>query len=696
MNRLSDVPVPSNSSAPSPGSLPPLGRPGRNPIRRTWRIWLAAGAMGIGLAGLAVLYLRFAPLPPGGDTRPTVVYGADGSVIAQLYGGTDQRDYVPLTRIPTAMKEAVIASEDAQFYQHGGLNWRGILRALWVDIREGAAVQGGSTITQQLVKNLYLTQDRTWTRKIHEAILALQFEMHASKDEILERYLNSIYFGHGATGVGEASLTYFSKPVESLDLAQCALLAGLPRGPSVYDPIHHFQAAKERQKQVLEAMVRAGMISQAEADRAWREPVPLARQPAPDRPAPYFLDDVTRELSSGYDVPESALAKGGLSIYTTLDPKLQRLAEEAVARAIPKGSGLQAAFVALDPHTGDIKAWVGGTDYRTSSYDRVLAQRQPGSSFKPILYLTALHRGMTPTASFVSEPTTVTYGHGQTYEVHNYANHYLYRPVAMREAIARSDNVYAVDTIMKVGPQAVVEMARQLGITEPLQPYPSLALGAFPVSPLDLARAYAAIANGGVQVTPRTVREVLDPQGRALEVIDAKTTPVTDPQRTFILTDLMKSVFEPEGTGARVARELEGRPLAAKTGSTDTDAWMAGFSPNLVAVAWVGYDKDRFLSPAESTLASQIWADFMSGAVAPGSPDFPVPPGLVRVAVDPLSGKLATENCPRVEWDYFVQGTEPMEVCSLHGSPPHPPGPRGETRTPFDHLWDWFQGRSRR
>jgi membrane carboxypeptidase/penicillin-binding protein len=232
-------------------------------------------------------------------------------------------------------------------------------------------------------------------------------------------------------------------------------------------------------------------------------------------------------------------------------------------------------------------------------------------------------------------------------------------------------------------------------VTSPLQPYPSLALGTFPVTPLELARAYAAIANGGVRIEPRPIHEVLDSSGRALAVMEPKAVPATDPQRTFMLADLMKSVFGPAGTGARVSGQLQGRPLAAKTGSTDTDAWMAGFSPNLVAVAWVGYDKDRFLSASDSVLAAQIWADVMSKAVTPGSPDFAVPSGVVRVAIDPGSGQLATDLCPQIEWDYFLKGTEPAEVCSLHGGHPAET-PERSAGTPFDHLWNWIQNWSRR
>ncbi|MDI3327783.1 MAG: PBP1A family penicillin-binding protein [Alicyclobacillaceae bacterium] len=645
------------------------------------------------LAGMA--YLRFAPLPPGGDIRPTAVYGADGSVIAHLFVGSTPHRYLSLDRIPKALKDAVIASEDAQFYQHGGLNWRGILRALWVDLREGAPVQGGSTITQQLVKNLYLTQDRTWSRKIREAILALQFEMHASKDEILERYLNTVYFGRGATGAASAALTYFGKPLESLDLAECALLAGLPRGPAVYDPIDHFDAAKARQKEVLQAMVRTGVLSPEEADRAWKEPLRFSTKPVPPEEAPYFTDYLARELSARYDVPESALAKGGLSVYTSLDSKLQKWAEEAIRKALAGHDDLQAAFVALDPRTGDIKAWVGGRDYRESPYDRVLARRQPGSSFKPILYLTALHRGMTPATRLLSEPTTVEYDGGRRYEVHNFGDQYPNRPIGMRQAIARSDNVYAVKTLMTVGPQAVIDTARQLGVTSPMEPYPSLALGTFPVTPLELARAYAAIANGGSRVEPRPIRQVLDGSGRVLAAAEPQVTPVTDAERCFVLTDLMKGIFEPGGTGSRVAGELRGRPLAAKTGSTDTDAWMAGFSPDLVAVAWVGYDRDRLLSASDSLKAAQIWAEVMARAVPPGSPDFAPPKGVVRVAIDPETGALATENCPQVEWDYFVRGTEPLEVCDVHRGNHPPEAPGDSPRTPFDHLWRWFQGRLR-
>ncbi|BCJ87630.1 transglycosylase domain-containing protein [Effusibacillus dendaii] len=649
---------------------------------------------------LFYLYVRFAPLPDSDLNSHSRILSADGSMLADLTDNGQNRVKVPISEIPVYLQQATVAIEDAQFYNHGGFNFRGIARALYVDLKNGEIVEGGSSITQQLAKVLFLSQDRTFSRKLQEVLLTIQLETRFSKQEILENYLNAVYYGNGANGVGAAAKLYFNKPVSQLTLAESSLLAGLPKGPSIYSPFDHLDQAKARQHQVLEAMVRNGYITGQQADEAYQQPLTLSSQKNIETgAAPYFSRYAAWSALNQNGVPEDELYRGGVTLQTTIDLSMQKAAEAAVRKYLPNTPGLQTALIALDPTTGEIKAMVGGRAFEQSTLNRVLSRRQPGSSFKPFVYLTALESGITPVKMYKSEQTSFPYDKDKVYTVKNFDNIYVHDYINMREAIKRSDNVYAVSTEMEVTPQRVIQTLDRFGFATQFQPYPSLALGVFPVSPLEMARAYAALANGGTLVEPTAIRQVTNAYGREIYHRERQTRQVASPQNAFILTDLMKSVFDVGGTAARIQPDVANRIVAGKTGTTDTDAWMAGYTPNLVCVVWVGYDKDQLLGPVESRAASQIWGDFIKNALAnEPAADFPRPDGLLEVNIDPTTGMIATDNCPRVEREFFRIGTEPLQECTVHKGSPIRLDKTPDTRTEssIEKIWRWFKGSNER
>ena len=671
------------------------GAPEKVEYRNQWwqnpPFWTKAIALSLvsGFTGMSLLLgiLRVLPLPDESLANPTRIDSAEGEPLAEWTLRGTHSENVPLARVPRSLQEATLAVEDAHFYNHHAFNPESLARAALVDLVHRRIVEGGSTITQQLAKNLFLSQDRTIIRKLREALYAMQLELHESKQTILNQYLNTIYYGDGAYGVGAAARLYFNKSVDELSLAESALIAGIPKGPSLYSPLDHFPAAKERQQLVLNRMVSAGYLTQTQADAAFREPVHISTVHPPLVKAPYFSSTVIQEVERRFHLTADDLYRGDISITSTLDPLLQQAAEHALASTLPKDSNLQAALVAIDPQTGAIKAMVGGRNFTTSPYNRVYAERQPGSSFKAILYATALNNGWTPAEQVMSEETTFVYDQLKQYTVHDYADFYAHRPLTMREALARSDNVYAVTANLKVGPDKVVEMAHRLGISGDLKPYPPLALGVFPVSPLEMATAYAALANGGYRVSPYSVQEVRD--ARLGHVMQSKPQheSVLSPQLTFQITDLLTSVLQPHGTAYGVRPYLHG-PAAAKTGTTDTDVWMVGYTPSLVCAVWVGYDDNKTLSPAESHLAAPIWAKFMGTGQQRLPADWYKPPaGLVKRTIDPVTAKLATDTCSTTENDYFVSGTEPTGNCPLH---PASTPPQRLKKGLLNWLSKWF------
>lgn len=644
-------------------------RPAWNMLR--WAKNAIVFAFGAGVlaafAGLIMLlYLRSQALPAVTVTQTSQIYDIRGSVIDSFHNGQN-RQVVPLSEMSPHLAHAVVAVEDRNFYNHLGLDPKGVARALVQDVKTLSMEQGASTITQQLARNLYLNHDRTWSRKAKEAFYALHLEMQLSKDQILERYLNQIYFGHSAYGVQAAARMFFGKDAKDLDLAESALMAGVPKGPKFYSPYLNMENAKDRQKVILQSMVQEGYITQTTADTAAKEVLNIVPQKknAPAE-APYFQDYVKNVVVEKLGISEELYDAGGLNIYTTLDLNAQKIAEEVIDRQIPANSELQAALVAIDPRNGYIKAMVGGRSYKENQFNRVFATtRQPGSSFKPFVYLSAIAGGLSPLTKYKSEPTVFTYDNGrQTYAPSNYGNIYDNDFIDMRRAIMKSDNIYAVNTLLEAGADNVIAMARKLGITSPLKPLPSLALGTSPVSPFEMAAAYGVIANQGVRAEPVSVLRVEDHAGKVLYEAAPHAEKVVDPAYTYVLTNLMQSVFEEGGTGFRVS-DIMKRPVAGKTGTTNADAWMVGFTPELSTAVWLGYDREQSIGTLDQRIAAPIFAEFTERTLEAVPPKlFPVPEGVVTAYIDPATGKLANDACPSTRLEAFVSGTEPAEYCA--------------------------------
>lgn len=639
--------------------------------RPTWQMLaLSVVTAAVLMLGTVAALIRYAPLPSASFPQSTQILDANGNVLAAMQGGVN-RQTVSLSQISPWLVQATLATEDRRFYEHSGVDIHGTLRAIWVDVRHLSKEQGASTLTQQLARNLYLSHERTWKRKAMEAWYAAKLEQAYSKDQILEMYLNQIYYGHGAYGAESAARLYFGKSAKDLTLAESAMLAGIPKGPRYYSPHLHYDQAKARQHTVLQGMVTTGHITKKQEAEAASEPLHLVPLPKDKgKIAPYFVDYVRKLAAQLVPMDERLLNEGGLRIETTLDSHMQKAAEAAVAKQMPANSGLQAALVAIDPVTGHIKAMVGGRDYERNQFNRVFATtRQPGSSFKPILYATALGaRTLSPTTRFMSAPTVFYYDdYRKIYRPSNFNDRYAGGEIGLRQAIKSSDNIYAVNTIMQVGPQEVISMARKLGITSKLDAVPSLALGTFPVSPFEMASAFTAFAGGGVRPEPTAITRIVDRDGQVLYDAHPRRESVLTPALAYVLSDLMQSVFDTGGTGHRVSYMLK-RPVAGKSGTTQSDAWFVGYTPDLVTSVWVGYDRGRAISSSEAHRAAPIFAEFTENALAAVPPHpFPVPEGVVTLLIDPATGQLASDDCPEKVRETFLAGTEPTETCVLHG-----------------------------
>ena len=602
--------------------------------------------------------------------------------------GEDHRP-VRLRDVPFSLLQAVLAAEDHRFFDHRGIDLRGLLRAAWVNLRSGRVAQGGSTITQQLVKNRLLDPKRTLRRKLDEAWLATLIEWRYSKERILEAYLNEVYLGQrGAIpirGVASASRAYFNKEVHQLTVAEAALLAGMIRAPNTYSPGVNPARARERRDVVLARMRELGRLSAADYEAARRQPVRVQSAVAATQTAPYFADHVRQELEARFG--SGALDGRDVRVFTTLDLTLQRLAESAVERGLarleaqrPRLRGaddahrLQAALVALDPVTGHIRAMVGGRRYLSSQFNRVtLAHRQPGSAFKPFVYAAALAapgaggRGFTLATFLDDSPLTLTVD-GAPWSPRNYEDRYLGR-VTVREALQQSLNAATVRLAQDVGLSTIVERARALGIESRLDPVPAMALGAFEVTPLELAHAYLPFFNGGQRTPPAHAVRSLQLSGGAVEANDEVSTSVMSPAEAYLMTSLLEGVIK-AGTGASARALGVTGDVAGKTGTTNDgrDAWFVGGNPGLLVAVWVGYDSDEAhgLSGAEGALP--IWAEFMRPALdsAGGPRTFSMPAGVSFVEIDLTNGKTANRFCPRTGKEVFLTGTEP-EACREHG-----------------------------
>jgi penicillin-binding protein 1A len=767
----------------------------------------------VGLGGYYLYLLSSLPkVDRLADYKPPIVsqvFSDDGTLVGEFY--LERRTVVPVDKIPKKLIQAFVSAEDSNFFQHGGLDYPGILRAALKNLMTMSKKEGASTITQQVARSMLLSPEKKFSRKIKEAILAKRMEEKLSKEEILYIYLNQIYLGSGSYGVEIAAETYFGKDVENLNLAEMAMLAGLTKGPELYSPIKHFDRARERQEYVLQRMVKEGYITEAEAEHARKTPIVITslKKMNSDQSA-YFLEHIRIQLEAKYG--EDLLYKGGLRIYTTMNATMQKAAYENVVnglKAVDKRQGFrgpvrrlnqeeiepfchkveqgistaslkegetylgvvvavnpakkeltlrvgdrigtmgkknmawagkvplldhygmdekkekkaislgavlevsvvspdnnklgaifaldqeplaQAALIALDPKSGAVKAMIGGYDFRRSQFNRaVQARRNPGSAFKPIIYAAALDKGMTAASIINDAPIEFDNTAEKSWKPHNYDNKFR-GPVTMREALTNSINVVSIKILENIGVGYAIQYAKKLGITSPLSPNLTLALGASSVTPLELTSAYAVFASGGFRTTPYFITKVVDGDGRTLEEVEPpklpvltpmssatqetqvelepsldgtvlSAIPVVSPETSYIITNLMESVVT-SGTGQR-ARAL-GRPVAGKTGTTNDmkDAWFIGYVPQLIAGVWVGYDQERSLGAGGSggQAAAPIWTGFMRQALE-NTPvkTFATPQDVSFVSIDPTTGLLAKQGQSNSIMECFVAGTEPTE-----------------------------------
>jgi len=639
---------------------------------------------------LMAFYLDLPPLAELENYRPSLaskIYDEKGTLIAQLF--IEQRSLVPLKKIPEILKKTILIIEDEGFYSHLGISPVSMFRAFLVNITQGRVAQGGSTITQQLAKNLFLTQDRTFSRKIKEVMLSFKIEYRYTKDEILEMYLNQVNMGSGAYGVEAAARTYFGKYVEELTLPECALLAGLPRAPNKYSPYRNPDKARMRRNRILDRLVKKNVVEKKAADKAKQAPIEIHR--IEQKNAPYFVEYVRQQLEETYG--SNVIYKGGLSVYTSLDMKLQEYAQKAVARGleeaeikIAKENGIpvenihdaefrknlpiQASFIALDPKTGHVKAMVGGRDYAESEFNRATqAKRQPGSAFKPFIYATAIDNSFTPADIIVDAPMSMEDKDGQTWKPENYEKKF-FGPTSLRKALTHSRNVVTLKLLMKVGTSSVVSYANKMGIKSQLQKNLSLAFGTSEVTLMELASAYATFPNLGVKAEPICIVSVKDSSGKLLEENQPQLQDVLKPESAYIMTSMMESVVN-EGTAARIRANGITFNCAGKTGTTDNqaDVWFIGFTSDLIAGCWVGFDNRRSLGSviSSSNTPVPIWGEFMKEVYKERTPEpFSRPPKVVTARIDPVTGMLYTSKCKKSLDEVFIEGTVPTEKCDKH------------------------------
>jgi penicillin-binding protein 1A len=667
-----------------------MAEKGSKPVR--WKKWLKVAAIttvtlsAIGgvMVGGGIYYLSkdlpsFSSLEGLKRYEPkqaTRVFSDDGQIIGQFY--TEKRVFVPLTEMPQEMFQAILAVEDARFYEHHGFDTRRIIIAFLKNIQGLKVKQGASTITQQLTRALFLTPEKTFTRKIKELLLARKIESVLTKDEILELYLNQIYFGEGAYGVQMAAKTYFGKEISEISLEEAAFLAGIPKAPNNYSPYRHPKEARGRQLVVLRRMRQEGYITGAQYAIAQEEGLVFKEKDLGENLAPYFNEYLRQYFVEQYGA--DLLYKGGLNVYTSLNTRMQEVAESALQKgliALDQRQGYRAklglrnegdplvegAVVVLDAETGGVKAMVGGYDFRRSEFNRaVQARRQPGSAFKPIIFGAAIKAGFTPASIVVDNPVIFrNQVGGKVWKPQNYGEKF-YGPISIREALTHSRNLAAIDLLKQVGVGPTIDFARLLGIKSPLAHDLSLALGSSSVTLLELTSAYSVFANKGIRMPPSFFTSVEDPTGHVLEQTEMNAQQVVFEETAFVVTNMLENVIR-SGTGRR-ANVLK-QAVAGKTGTTNDfiDAWFIGYTPDLVVGVWVGFDDRRPLGDSESggSAALPIWLDFMQ-TILPEveSKPFVAPENIVYAKIDPSTGLLSSDP-ENGAMEVFVKGTEPKE-----------------------------------
>lgn len=642
--------------------------------RRTSLITLTLLTAVLTLFGALRLYAQITGAPSLSVPKASVFLDEDGKQIGDKFSA-ERRYWVSLDEISPLLVDAVIATEDKNFYKHNGFDYKRIAGALLKDVKTMRMAEGASTITQQYAKNLYLTQAKTWKRKATEALYAYRMELFYDKDIILEGYLNTVYFGHGMYGVEAASQFYFGKPAIDLTLEESAVITAIAKGPAVYSPLDHPNNSTERKELVLSLMTKEGYITKLQAQRAVEEKIVLKTEEWTDtkRIAPYFLDEVWREAEKLLNEKGRYPAEGGWTIRTTLNPHHQKTAEETVTKWMPK-SGLQVGFMSIEPNSGAITSLVGGVDYEASPYNRATqAKRQPGSAMKPVLYAAALENGFNPLTFLYPEKTIFTYDEGRkSYEPENVNGKFADHPISLAQALAISDNIFAVKTLEDVGYKSYRDMTERLGINTKIGSSPAVALGTSVVSLVEMTNAYSRIAAGGLEIKPTTIISISDSNGKTVyEQPKKKPKQIMSEQDAFVLTHLLTGMFDPVFNDYSVStglsmRPKQTRPYAAKSGTTEWDQYLIGYTPSLTAGIWTGYDVDEKLNDNEDKAANKkIWIEFMEKAHSGKAPEPFIPPeGVNSIIVDVETGGLAVSECERQRLVYVKEKDMPQKLCT--------------------------------
>lgn len=610
------------------------------------------------------IYIKVSPIPEIYSANNLTLLDNEGEA---FFKGNESKEWVSLDEISNYVVVATINTEDKSFYKHHGFDIKRIIKAGYVNIINHSTVQGASTITQQYAKNLFLDFEKTWKRKWDEMWYTIKIEANYSKDQILEGYLNTINYGHGRYGIENASKFYFNKSAKELDLAEAALLCGIPKAPSNYSPFINLEAAKERQNLILNTLVKNGVISEKEKEEAYNEDLVFSgtQEKKELSTLMYYQDAVIKELETIDSIPLSYSDSKGLRIYTNLDMEMQKKLEDIVDETVTIPD-IEISSVLMNPNTGGIVALIGGRDYNKSSYNRVTdSVRQVGSTMKPYLYYAALENGFTSSSAFTSEATTFTFSDQSSYSPRNYNETYGNKPISMGTAIAYSENIYAVKTHLFLGSEALINVARRVGITAKLEDIPSLPLGTKEISILEMAAGYSAFANLGYKVEPHLIEKIVDAKGNVLYQATNSKELVLNSSLVFILNNLLTATYDSDyidynyPTAINLAPKLTHK-YALKSGTTSSDNWYIGFNSDVVCAVWAGYDDNRELKTSEYKYAQNVWYKSIEAyELGKENAWYEKPKNVTVALVDPISGMPVTEDAKKAKLMYFIKGTEP-------------------------------------
>ncbi len=616
------------------------------------------------------LYVKLSPKVTINSANNISLYDINKTI---YFKGNESKEWVDLDDISDYLIKSTIYTEDKNFYKHFGFDFLRIGKAILTNITSHSTNQGASTITQQYAKNLFLDFDKTWKRKWDEMWYTMRIEANYSKDEILEGYLNTINYGHGKYGIENASKFYFNKSSKDLDLAEASMLSGIPKAPSIYSPIINFENAKKRQLVVLNALVNNGIISSSEKDKAYSEELTITANSDKENLTSinYYIDAVMNELESIDSIPRNYSDYNGLKIYTNFNYDIQSSLEENVKNTFPDDSKIETSSVVMNPENGGIMALIGGRDYNNSTYNRAISsKRQVGSTMKPYLYYAALENGFTSSTAFTSEKTTFPLENGKTYSPVNYNDKYGNKAISMATAIAYSDNIYAVKTHMFLGYDALINVARRVGIKSKLESVPSLPLGTNEINIIEMAQGYAAFANEGYKVEGHFIEKIENGKGEVLYEYKKNKELVLNSSLVYILNNMLTATYDPlyvdynYPTGIGLNGKLT-HTYALKSGTTNGDNWNIGFNKKIVCAVWVGYDNNKELSKKDYKYAQNIWYKTVESYEKDMKDEdvwYEKPKNVVGMLVEPISGKPATESDKKQKLMYFLKGTEPKET----------------------------------